>query len=98
MCLETILPTEFCEGIAGKLARLRQCKGMSIVNREREAKSRIVAEWHIWAEGKGRLSSQEAIQFFEHLQREKPDLLALLASGRKWRVVHKFLSDSGLLS
>ena len=71
---------------------------MSVVDSEREAKSRIVAEWHIWAAGKGRLSSQEAIHFFEHLQREKPDLLAPLASGRKWRVVHKLLSVSGLLS
>jgi hypothetical protein len=71
---------------------------MSSVEHERQAKSRIIAEWHIWAEGKGRLASQEAIQFFEYLQREKPDLLALLASGRKWRVVHRYLSSSGLLS
>jgi hypothetical protein len=71
---------------------------MSSVDQKRQAKSRIIAEWHIWAEGKGRLASQEAIQFFEHLQREKPELLALVASGRKWRIVHRYLSSSGLLS
>ena len=71
---------------------------MSSVDQKRQVKARIIAEWHSWAEGKGRLASQEAVQFFEYLQREKPELLSLLASGRKWRVVHRYLSTSRLLS
>jgi len=68
--------------------RMRQDEGV---------KSRIITEWQKWAEGKGTLTNREAMQFFEHLQHNQPELISNLGRGRKWQQVCRYLSSSGLL-
>lgn len=62
----------------------------------KEAERAIVREWDAWAAKQtDALRWRDGMLFFQHLQRERPDLLQFRYSGDKWQRVHGWLISNG---
>ena len=65
-----------------------------------EARQAILAEWRSWlkAEDVKNPTATDGFIFYQHLLRERPDLLAFKAKGHKWQVVNGWLLSDRLVS
>jgi accessory colonization factor AcfC len=61
-----------------------------------DAERFIIREFNVWVKTNG--PSQDGMDFFCYLQRERSDLLKFGFSGDKWQAVHSMLLSNGKVS
>jgi hypothetical protein len=59
--------------------------------RNEETRRAIIREWDAWAPGNDTRAVSKGLEFFAHLQKEKPHLLEFSYPGDKWQAVHGWL-------
>ena len=65
-----------------------------------QAKQKIVAEWDSWSSSNKitNATAEDKLTFYNHLLKERPDLLDFKASGDKWQDMHSWLIQSRRVS
>jgi hypothetical protein len=64
-----------------------------------EAKRAVLREWPSWlrANPSDAPSGRDALLFYQHLEKTRPDLLSFRTPGDKWQIVHGWLSYARLV-